>query len=121
VLTPEPGPRFILHGTRGSFVKYDLNPQEAALKAGGRPGSADWRRDPYPGTLVLANARNLDEWLLSGVAGDHTRYYASVREAILGQAPNPVLAIEALRVIRLIELGLVSSVEGKMINVSSLV
>src|SRR3984957_4831652 len=41
-LVPEVGPRFVLHGTQGSFRKYGLDPQEEALKMGGKPGSAGW-------------------------------------------------------------------------------
>jgi scyllo-inositol 2-dehydrogenase (NADP+) len=41
-LVRETGPRFLLHGTQGSFIKSGLDPQEAALKAGLAPGSADW-------------------------------------------------------------------------------
>lgn len=119
-LVAAPGPRFILHGTQGSFVKYGLDPQEDALKAGGQPGTADWGRDPSPGTLTLAGPGGLVKRIHDGVAGDYGRYYAELREAILGHAPNPVSAAEALRVIRLIELGLTSAEEGRAVPVSSL-
>ena len=41
-------PRFALHGTRGSWVKYGTDPQEAALKAGARPGGPGWGTTPAP-------------------------------------------------------------------------
>ena len=47
-------PRFVLHGTRGSWVKYGTDPQEAALKAGGVPGSPGWGHDPRQGILTTA-------------------------------------------------------------------
>lgn len=38
----EPEPRFILHGTEGSFVKYGLDRQEADLNDGQMPGTPYW-------------------------------------------------------------------------------
>ena len=40
----EPRPRFAVHGSGGSFVKYGLDPQEAQLKAGMDPRDARLRR-----------------------------------------------------------------------------
>ena len=37
-----PEPRFVLHGTEGSFVKRGMDPQEAALNAGRMPDTPDW-------------------------------------------------------------------------------
>ncbi|MGF1584487.1 MAG: Gfo/Idh/MocA family oxidoreductase, partial [Bacteroidales bacterium] len=42
LLVREPGPRFTVHGTEGSFLKWGLDPQEEALKNGEMPGGADW-------------------------------------------------------------------------------
>ena len=42
----EPGPRFEVHGDRGSFVTWGMDTQEAALRAGGRPGDPGWERAP---------------------------------------------------------------------------
>lgn len=118
-LVPDLGPRFALHGTLGSFIKYGLDPQEDALKTGRRPGpeSPDWGQDPLPGTLTLATPEGLVERDLDSVRGDYARYYAEVRDAIRLGAPNPVPAIDALRVMRLIELGLASFAEGRVMTV----
>ncbi|MBV8574595.1 MAG: Gfo/Idh/MocA family oxidoreductase, partial [Acetobacteraceae bacterium] len=45
-------PRFLLHGTAGSFVIHGLDPQEEALKAGKRPGEAVWGLGAPDGILV---------------------------------------------------------------------
>ena len=39
-----PGPRFVVHGTKGSFVKWGLDPQEDALKAGAKVQGCGVRR-----------------------------------------------------------------------------
>jgi len=42
-----PTPRFVLRGTRGSFVKRGLDPQEEALKRGHAPGGPGWGEDGH--------------------------------------------------------------------------
>ncbi|MDX9906690.1 MAG: Gfo/Idh/MocA family oxidoreductase, partial [Bacteroidales bacterium] len=53
VFVKEQGSRYILHGTKGSFIKYGIDPQEEMLKAGAMPGSENWgKEDPdYWGVL----------------------------------------------------------------------
>jgi predicted dehydrogenase len=115
-LVADLGPRFALHGTLGSFTKYGLDPQEDALKTGARPGGEGWGLDSLPGTLTLAGAEGLVERDVEGACGDYTRYYVGVRDAILGLAPNPVPASEALQVMQLIELGLSSATQGRVMQ-----
>jgi len=119
-LVPDLGPRFALHGMLGSFTKYGLDPQEDALKLGGRPGSADWGVDPRPGMLTLSEADVLTRREHAGERGDYSRYYAAVRDAILNGAPNPVPARDALKVMQLIELGLAAFREGRVAAVGEL-
>src|SRR5437899_6849543 len=40
------GPTWIVHGTKGSFIKYGMDPQEAALKEGRTPDESDWDTEP---------------------------------------------------------------------------
>lgn len=46
LLVREEGPRYILHGTKGSFVKYGIDVQEDHLKAGLMPGMAGFGVEP---------------------------------------------------------------------------
>lgn len=46
LLVREEGPRYVLHGTKGSFVKYGMDIQEDQLKAGLKPGSVDFGKEP---------------------------------------------------------------------------
>lgn len=109
-LAAHPGPRFVVHGTRGSFTKHGLDPQEDALKAGLRPGSPGWGVDPQPGQLsALPEGAGPDAALLHTtpphLAGDHSRFYAGVRDAIAHGAPNPVPPHEAQAVMHWLEHG----------------
>jgi predicted dehydrogenase len=45
-LVREPLPAYILHGTRGSFIKAKTDVQETDLQAGKLPGTAGWGREP---------------------------------------------------------------------------
>ena len=115
-LTALPGPRFALHGTRGSIVKHGLDLQENALKAGLRPGAATWGEDTQGATLSTVATPDGDELQVRSIPllnGDYPAYYAGVRDAILGQAPNPVPAHEAIEVMALIELGQRSDAERR--------
>src|SRR3954468_17171860 len=40
------GPTWIAHGTKGTFMKYGVDPQEAALKEGRTPNEPDWDTEP---------------------------------------------------------------------------
>jgi len=98
-------PRFTVHGKHGSFIKTGLDAQEDALKLGRRPGDASWGVDPSPGTLIIADGDFRRTSLHAGESGDYRRYYAGVRDAILGAGANPVTAGQALDVMRVLELG----------------
>ena len=119
-LVAEPGPRFLVHGRQGSFLKWGLDPQEDALKVGGRPGAEDWGRDPLPGTVTRTQGDGLARWVEQGPPGDYSRYYVALRDAILLGGPNPVQAADALRVMRLIELGQQSFRDGRAVAVDPL-
>lgn len=111
------GPRLIVHGTKGSYVKYGLDHQEAALRTGLRPPVDHWGVEPNPGTLTVWNGETSETQPLPSLPGDYPAYYAAVRDAIRGQGPNPVPPEEAILVMRLIELGLQSAAEGRTLSV----
>jgi len=101
--------RFVVHGTRGSFVKYGLDPQEDRLKSGARPPQEDWGYDMRNGTVTLADGNGMVEQELLTQPGNYPAYYAAIRDAIAGTGTNPVSAEEAIQVMELIELGLQSA------------
>lgn len=123
-LTARVAPRFVVHGTTGSLVKWGLDTQEDALKSGlrppGKPDGGDWGLDPQPLHLTLANAgQALTERRQPCLRGDYAQYYTQVRDALLLGRPNPVPAHEALQVMALIEAGLQSSAQGRVVPVQA--
>jgi len=105
------GPRFVAHGTLGSFVKYGLDPQERALQSGATLGGPHWGEDPEANWGTLATMRNGEavERHIPTLPGDYRKYYENVRDAIWGVSPLAVTAEQGWRTIRLLELALESS------------
>lgn len=133
MLSALPGPRFALHGTRGSWIKHGLDTQEDALKRGLRPGPgwADAQRadswaaqtldrrtgqlcslDPVtPGGDTDPAEPQQREW--PNLPGRWPQFYADLRDAVCGLGPNPVPAAQALAVMQLMDLGRRSAAERR--------
>jgi predicted dehydrogenase len=116
---PRPGPRFSIHGTRGSFVKYGLDVQEDQLKAGLRPPAPGWGVYPLPGTLTVVRDEVVESREVPSLPGDYPAYYAALRDAILGRGPNPVPPEQAIQVMGLIELGRHSFEQRRTLDVKN--
>ncbi|HCI6695720.1 TPA: oxidoreductase [Klebsiella quasipneumoniae subsp. quasipneumoniae] len=101
--------RFIVHGSRASYIKYGLDPQEERLKNGERLPQEDWGYDMRDGTLTRAEGdeRSEETWLT--LPGNYPVYYAAIRDALNGVGENPVPASEAIQIMTLIELGIESA------------
>ncbi|MEO6983503.1 MAG: Gfo/Idh/MocA family oxidoreductase [Edaphobacter sp.] len=119
-------PRFLLHGTSGSFKKYGLDPQEPALVAGAKVppmGEGDWLGEPESewGTLTIApnpaDPGTLTRTKVKTENGDYRLYYANVRDAINKTAELIVKPEDAFRVIRLLEMARESSAAGRTLKV----
>lgn len=116
MLAAAPAPRFVVHGSQGSWTKLGLDPQEDALKAGERPG---WPPPPAWGadrnvsliTRPQGDAFATDHWPLQ--AGRYGAYYAAVHDALRGEAANPVPPDQAAAVMALVELGQRSAREAR--------
>ena len=113
-LVAGPGPHFAVHGDRGSFVKYGMDGQEAALKAGQRPGMQGWGESADAPLARYTDATGHSEPLASE-RGAYERYYRGIAASILDGLPPPVHAEEACNVIAVIEAALRSSTERREI------
>lgn len=106
--------RFVVHGTHGSLAKAAADPQEAQLIAGLRPGDDGWGVDPDP--LRLYDAAGCARDRAVG-PGDQSRYYARVRDALLGLGENPVGASQAVAVTAVLEAAIESARSGRRVDV----
>ena len=104
-LVREAGPRYILHGTEGSFVKYGIDPQEQALKDGKLPGSPGWgteSKELWGKLNTTIGALHVDG-LIETLPGNYTLFYKGVFDSIRNGKPLLVKPEESKDVIRLIE------------------
>ena len=100
--------RFAVHGTRGSWIKHGVDPQEAATVSGRVPGGEDWGVDPQDGTLTLGGTElNATPW--PNQRGDYRLFWNALAAAVRGEAPNPVPPSEALLVMEVLDAGLRSA------------
>lgn len=111
ILASNPGARFTLHGTKASYEKWGLDPQEVALKNGARFADTGFGTEPETewGTLTLPDGQAKT---IPAETGDYRGYYANVRDAILGAAPLEVPASAAWAVATIIEAARESSRTG---------
>ncbi|MGW7405914.1 Gfo/Idh/MocA family protein [Streptomyces sp. NPDC054833] len=112
--TAQLGPRFRVLGSRAGYVKYGLDPQEAALREGLRPGP-QWGAEPES----LWGRLGSGESPLTGggdpvptLPGDYPAYYAAVAAALTGAGPNPVTALEAAAALDVLEAARRSARDG---------
>jgi len=114
-----PGAHLLIHGTKGSFIKYGMDPQEARLRGDNFPDGtdwgADWGEDPEGlwGTLSLVGEPNRK---VKTERGDYRGFYANVRDAIEKGAQLEVTPEQALRVMRGVLLAHKSSREGRRVS-----
>jgi len=107
MLAPPVAPTWIVHRTKGSFIKYGMDPQEAALREGRTPDEPDWDTEAPElyGKLITPDATRTVPTLRSSFA----RYYENVRDAMLGTAELAVTPEWSLDVMRGLELAAASS------------
>ncbi|MDI3386932.1 Gfo/Idh/MocA family oxidoreductase [Streptomyces sp. B-S-A8] len=114
--TAQLGPRFRVLGSSAGYVKYGLDPQEAALREGLRPGGAEpWGVEPEglwgrvgSGESPLTGGGRPEPTL----PGDYPAYYAAIAAALREGAPNPVTAHEAAAALDVLEAARRSAREG---------
>ncbi|UPG91290.1 oxidoreductase [Luteibacter aegosomaticola] len=114
VLVRDPGPRYLVHGDGGSFVKYGIDGQEAALREGKRPGGTGWGEDD-PALFGRFTDADGTTTLIDTLPGRYTEYYEGVATAIRGEGDLPVSAQEARDVIRVIEAAQISARERRTV------
>ncbi|MEA3002397.1 MAG: scyllo-inositol 2-dehydrogenase [Sphingomonadales bacterium] len=112
-LVMEPRPRFAVHGTGGSFMKFGLDPQEAALKQGADPRLPVEEAPENFGTLTTPGGTER----VATEPGRYLAFYEGVVAAISGNAPPPVDPFEAREGLRLLALARRASEEGRRLPV----
>jgi len=116
-IVPSNGPRFQVHGSKGSFIKYGLDGQEDALKSGKKPINDSWGADEpeFYGKLNTIDGETVKTETIETVNGSYLTYYQKIAESINDGKSAPVSGQEGLLVIKIIEAAQKSSFEKKAI------
>ena len=105
VMVREQGPRFIVHGRNGSFIKHGLDPQEMNLRNGMKPSNgmlgAD-KKENY-GLLHTEKEGKVVREKIETINGDYNKYFQNVALAIQGAEQLYVSPNDALNTIHIIE------------------
>ncbi|MCA9780267.1 MAG: oxidoreductase [Candidatus Eremiobacteraeota bacterium] len=101
-LAAGPMVRFRVRGTKGTWLKHGLDPQEARLAEGGKPGGSGWGAEPEHdwGTFFAT----VSSEKVATVAGSYQDYYHLLAKALGENGEPPVKADEARNVIYGLEL-----------------
>jgi scyllo-inositol 2-dehydrogenase (NADP+) len=99
MLVRDPGPRFEVHGDRGSLVTWGLDQPEVRATLTGEVAGLEHRGR------------------LEGLPGAHERFYAAMAAAVAGEGPVPVAPAEARATVAVIEHALTSAREGRVVEV----
>jgi predicted dehydrogenase len=121
-VTPQLGPRLRVLGSEAGYVKYGLDPQEAALREGDRPApGAPWGLEPEH---LWGRVGSGESPLTGGgrpvrtLPGDYPAYYSAVAAALRGTGENPVTAYEAAAALDVLEAARRSAREGVAVKLS---
>ncbi|WKN30855.1 Gfo/Idh/MocA family oxidoreductase [Porifericola rhodea] len=114
------GPRYIIHGTKGSFIKNGIDQQEALLKAGKSPLEDGWGAEnaKWWGEINTDFQGIHIEGKVESLRASYLEYYQNIYEALKLGKKLAVKADQALQVIQIIEAAYQSQRKGRMITLS---
>ncbi len=122
MLVLEQGPRYMVHGDHGSFVKYGEDPQEALLRSGVSPAGKDWGMESkeFWGILHTVQGDQQQREACPTLAGNFGDYYRDLHETITAGKPLQVRPEDGYNTIRVIELAMESHRLGKTLDCTGL-
>ena len=111
MLVREAGPRYMIHGINGSFVKYGEDTQEAALRAGQPPTGDTWGHEPehFHGLLHTEINGAIVKEVYPSKPGNYGNYYRSLYDSIVNGKDVTEKPEHGYNTIRLIELAFESN------------
>jgi predicted dehydrogenase len=104
------------YGSKGSYVGHATDAQTGAIFAGRRPASegAAWGYEPESAWGTLRTDRG--EVRVPSERGAYQDFYTQFAAAVLGDAPFPVPAEEAIRTLEVLDAVRRSAVEGRVVS-----
>lgn len=118
VMVLEPGPRFQLHGTQGSYIKYGIDPQEGKLRKGIQPSAKGFGNEPKRnfGTLRSLNFNDNKKTSWPTNPGYYLGFYNNIFECLIHDALPEISPMDALLNLLVIEAAIRSNAEERNIR-----
>jgi len=104
------GPRMRVLGGTSAYVKWGLDMQETALRAGAQPGEPGWGREPPEAWGTLGAGDEVHR--VETEPGDYGAFYEGVVAALREVGQPPVSAADGVRVLDMIEASLAHAGRG---------
>jgi scyllo-inositol 2-dehydrogenase (NADP+) len=118
-MVTSPAPRFLVHGTAGSFVKHGLDVQELQLKSGQTPDAAEFGVEPATQWGRFKDAVTGNENTVPSQAGNWSHFYRQLGDSIAAGQPLPVDVNDVVTALRIIDAARRSSAQGCRISITA--
>lgn len=104
LMVREPAPRYVLHGTKASFVKYGIDQQEDQLKAGLLPGMPGFGEEPAAlyGILYTESGDVPRQETIKSQPGNWQALFDNMADVLLRGAPPAIRMEEVVQQLQVI-------------------
>lgn len=111
-------PSYIVHGTKGSFIKNRADIQEPRLLLNEKPNLAKWGTEPESeqGILNIDDNGTTVRHTIPTLQGNYYNFYDGVYQSIVNNANPIVSADDGINVMKIIEAAFLSSNEKRVVD-----
>lgn len=95
-------PRWVIRGTKGTYTKYGVDPQEICLNAGEQPIGTDWGMEDEKefGQIEFSDGQTM---VYPTLSGDYRIFYQGVYETVRNNAPPLITLDDAVALVGWLE------------------
>ena len=115
-LAKSPKPRWYVQGNLGGLVKFGLDPQDLAMKAG-NIDAAEQTPENYANVITVANG-NEEKIVVEPVCGSWKSYYQNIADVLNYGKELVVTPAQILEVMRVFDAAMKSSETGEVVRLS---
>jgi predicted dehydrogenase len=117
-IVKQPIPSFVVHGSKGSFLKSRADLQEPSLVAGMKPDDARYGIEMAgeEGLLVTDNDGSTLKQLQPTEKGNYIHFFEGVYQALRSVSEMPVTADDGWRIMKIMDAAYESSKTGKVVG-----
>lgn len=120
LLVPYSVDAYLIHGSKGSFIKQRGDIQESALLKQEQPFTDNWGLEPeeYAGRLITLQNGIEQDVCIASLPGNYGLYYENIYSAIRLNEPLKVSGTDGKKVMKIIEAAKQSHAEKRQISIN---